>query len=63
MVRKLDPAKQKTNSECVPVVYPDTFNLEDKTCTETECEQWDINSVCGEAGHCTCRDHMLWNKE
>lgn len=72
MVRKLDPGKQAAHSECVPVIYPDTFSLSDKRCEEEgqkkeegnqECQQWDINSVCGPGGHCVCRQDMQWNRE
>jgi len=63
MVRRLDPAKQKIAAECVPVVYPDTFSLSDHRCSEADCHQWDINSVCGTAGRCVCREHMLWNAD
>ena len=66
MVRKLDPDKQKSHSECIPVVFPDTFSLSDKRCREeeeeqTDCEQWDINSLCGPGGRCVCRQNMHWN--
>ena len=60
MVRRLNPSKQATNTECVPVVYPDTFSLADKSC-EGGCQQWDLNSVCGPEGHCACRGLMKWN--
>ena len=64
MVRKLDPVKLQVHSECVPVIYPDTFNLSEKRCGgegEAECEHWDINSLCGPGGRCVCRKNMQWN--
>ena len=73
LVRRLDPAQQRSHTECVPVVYPDTFSLQDKTCggdcslqdktCEDDCSQWDINSVCGAQGRCVCREDMMWNSQ
>ena len=64
MVRKLEPGKQKAHSECVPVIYPDTFSLSEKRCGgegEADCGHWDINSLCGPGGRCVCRQNMQWN--
>ena len=63
-VKVLDPEKQKTNNECIPVVYPNEFELKNKTCdAENHCGQWDINAICDPTGHCDCGYDMEWNTE